>query len=259
MIAMNRISVLYGMLALGACLVCVSCGNVWKSRDRKEPVVTVERKVRYFSKIEVEYPCDVIFAQSESLYVSVSGTRDAVNGIVTVHDGDRLVIRPKMLPGMLLPARLSSVANIYVSSPDLTDVMFKTAGSFRVTGPLDTDTLRVRLTGSGDVWFGRIVCDALSVELEGSGNVSIDSVRGVSSYVSLLGAGNVKVRQYKFADSRLRLMGVGDMDATFEDCNRVECELMGVGNMNLRGTVRSLSQNKKGTGSINTDELRFSH
>ena len=40
---MNRISVLYGMLALGACLVCVSCGNVWKSRDRKEPVVTVER------------------------------------------------------------------------------------------------------------------------------------------------------------------------------------------------------------------------
>ena len=103
---MNRISVLYGMLALGACLVCVSCGNVWKSRDRKEPVVTVERKVRYFSKIEVEYPCDVIFAQSDSLYVSVSGTRDAVNGIVTVHDGDRLVIRPKMLPGMLLPARL---------------------------------------------------------------------------------------------------------------------------------------------------------
>ena len=94
---MNRISVLYGMLALGACLVCVSCGNVWKSRDRKEPVVTVERKVRYFSKIEVEYPCDVIFAQSDSLYVSVSGTRDAVNGIVTVHDGDRLVIRPKML------------------------------------------------------------------------------------------------------------------------------------------------------------------
>lgn len=67
---MNRISVLYGMLALGACLVCVSCGNVWKSRDRKEPVVTVERKVRYFSKIEVEYPCDVILrSQTRSMSV----------------------------------------------------------------------------------------------------------------------------------------------------------------------------------------------
>ena len=66
----------------------------------------------------------------------------------------------------------------------------------------------------------------------------------------------VKINQYKFADSRFSLLGVGDIDATLNDCNRVECNLMGVGNMNLEGNVRNISQNVKGTGSINTDNLK---
>ena len=146
--------------------------------------------------------------------------------------------------------------NVYVYSPDLTGVTLKSSGSFSVEKPVDTDNLSVELTGSGNMSFDRVVCDNLSVELRGSGNIEMDSVRGVTSSVSLLGAGNVKINQYKFTDSRFSLLGVGDIDATLNDCNRVECNLMGVGNMNLEGNVRNISQNVKGTGSINTDNLK---
>lgn len=257
---MNRISTLYGVLVLCVCLVCISCGGM-KRNGKSERRIAVERKVRYFSQIEVEAPCNVYYVQSDSLCVRVHAEGDAVDAvsdIVTVHDGNKLVIRPKMFRRNLLSGNDMSGLDVYVYSPDLTDVMFKSSGTFKVLKPVDTDTLRVRLTGSGNVSFGRVMCDNLVVALEGSGNIDIDSVRGVTSYVSLLGAGNVNVRQYKFTDSRFRLMGVGDMNATLEDCNHVECELMGVGNMTLRGTARSLSQNKKGTGNINTDELKFS-
>ncbi len=255
---MNGKSTLYVVLSLCVCLVCVSCGI--RSRDNREKeIATVERKVRYFSKVQVEAPCNVFYVQSDSSCVKVSGKRDQLSNLVTVHEGDMLIIRLKMFHNnFLISGDEFSDTNVYVYSPDLTDVILKSSGMFSAVKPVDTDVLRVKLTGSGDMSFGRVVCDNLSVELRGSGNIEIDSVRGVTSSVSLLGAGNVKINQYKFTDSRFRLLGVGDIDATFEDCNRVECDLMGVGNMNLDGNVRRLSQNVKGTGNINTDSLKVS-
>lgn len=253
---MNGKSTLYVVLSLCVCLVCVSC--VVHPRDNKsEETATVERKVRYFSKVQVEAPCNVYYVQSDSLCVKVSGKRDRLSDLVTVHEGDRLIIRLKMFKNnFLISGDDFSDMNVYVYSPDLTDVTLKSSGSFSVEKAVDTDNLSVELTGSGNMSFDRVVCDNLSVELRGSGNIEMDSVRGVTSSVSLLGAGNVKINQYKFADSRFSLLGVGDIDATLNDCNRVECNLMGVGNMNLEGNVRNISQNVKGTGSINTDNLK---
>lgn len=256
---MNRKSTLYVVFCLCVCVVCVSCGI--HPRDNKgEETATVERKVRYFSKIQVEAPCNVYYVQSDSLCVKVSGKRDRLSDLVTVHEGDLLIIRLKMFKNnFMISGDEFSDMNVYVYSPDLTDVTLKSSGMFSAAKPVDTDVLSVKLTGSGNMSFDMVVCDNLSVELRGSGNIEMDSVRGVTSSVSLLGAGNVKIHQYKFTDSRFSLLGVGDIDATLNDCNRVECNLMGVGNMNLDGNVRNLSQNVKGTGNINTDNLKVIH
>ena len=238
-------------------LLMVSCH--FRDKDEicvaEKELVTVSLKANYFSEILVDAPYEVDFVQGNSASIRIEGKKDEVSNVITVCKGERLIIKNKLFANAIVSDRKSDV-KIYVTSPDLTEVTVKGLGNFRVMDKIDTDTLRVNLLGAGDVKFDNVVCDVLYTVLKGSGDISMNTVEGVSASVCLIGAGDIDLNLLKMRYTDVKLIGVGDIEINFDSCKFAKCALVGVGDIKLKGNLNAFEKEKKGTGTINVDELK---
>lgn len=219
-------------VAVSALVLTGACGSLQNGKQ-----ITSVRHARAFERIDIKAACNVEFVQADSFAVSVTGEEAAVNNIVTVFSDNTLRIGMKNNGLNVDLSRRKALPMVRVSSPDLIGINMEGAGKFRVQQPLDTDTLTVYLKGMGEVDLGQVICDEF--------------------HSTLLGMGNVEVAGLTARHSTLRLRGVGDVDVKFVDGGTANCMLEGVGKINLSGTLGRLQQTLRGTGDIDTSDLRL--
>lgn len=228
------------LMALAALVVLVSSCN-WKVekhfKSSNGPKVTKNiENVASFERIRINAPCNVYFTQGDSTMVKVVASDAEVmeKFKVTVDDGC-LDIRMKGKGWSNWKKKRS--ATIYVTSPDLIEVDMHGAGNFEVEGDLDTDTLRLRLKGAGNMDFPNIICDRIEAHLKGVGNMDF--------------------HQLQTQQAEINLRGVGNIDAHFVKSGSVRCTLQGVGDIDLSGEVKSLEKKVQGTGKIDVSNLKI--
>ena len=229
-------------MALAALVVLVSSCN-WKVekhfKGSNGPKVTKNiENVAPFERIRIDAPCNVYFTQGDTTMVKVVASDAEVmeKFKVTVDDGC-LDIRMKGKGWSNWKKKRS--ATIYVSSPDLIEVDMHGAGNFEVEGQLDTDTLRLRLKGAGNMDFPNIICDRIEAHLKGVGNMDF--------------------HQLQTQQAEISLRGVGNIDAHFVKSGSVRCTLQGVGDIDLSGEVKSLVKKVQGTGKIDVSDLKINN
>lgn len=230
------------LMVLAALVVLVSSCN-WKVekhfKGSNGPKVTKNiENVAPFERIRIDAPCNVYFTQGDTTMVKVVASDAEVmeKFKVTVDDGC-LDIRMKGKGWSNWKKKRS--ATIYVSSPDLIEVDMHGAGNFEVEGQLDTDTLRLRLKGAGNMDFPNIICDRIEAHLKGVGNMDF--------------------HQLQTQQAEISLRGVGNIDAHFVKSGSVRCTLQGVGDIDLSGEVKSLVKKVQGTGKIDVSDLKINN
>lgn len=236
---------------------CRNHGKELKGRDdAKTTTVSVKLNPGYFSRIMMDTPYEVIFSQKDSVSVRVEGLKDNLSKVkISCSDGI-LTIRNKSFGNNMFSNDGSSVS-IYISSPDLTDIILRGAGDFNVVSDIDTDTLNICLQGAGDIGFGNIVCDVLRAELNGSGDIGAERVKCVSAVLRLMGAGEMDFGLQNVDYTDVKLIGTGDIDIDFDHCRFAKCSLWGIGDMTLSGTLSRLDKEKRGTGRISDNGLNM--
>jgi len=217
--------------------------------------VEVNRKSRYFSVITVCVPCNVSFKQADSTSVRIVGVQRDVSKIVTIHDRNELVIKSKPFQDNKFENKNFVPVDIYITSPDLTAVNMKGLGNFNVDDHLDTDTLRVKLQGMGNVTFSDVVCDEVTVLLKGNGQVKIENVNGNQAWISLLGLGNIMMGLHEVENTHISFLGEGNIDVNFDRCKSAVCKLVGMGSIKLTGSLEKQEKTLKGNGYISTKGL----
>jgi hypothetical protein len=65
----------------------------------------------------------------------------------------------------------------------------------------------------------------------------------------------VKVERVRTQQARLDVVGSGDIEMDFDRSGFVDAQVKGSGDIELKGTVKVLSQNVRGSGDIDTEEL----
>ena len=191
------------------------------------------KSLPYFNKIVLDGALDVEFSQASRGGVAVKGRKSIVENVKVKVKNQTLYLSLDEKDWFRVDH--SEKADIYVSSPDLISVVMRGAGDFEAKNLLDTDTLNVELNGAGNIDFDRIVCD--------------------EAYLVVKGAGNLEVDKLTANRTKIAMLGVGNADVEFKNAGHVDCLLSGVGNIDLEGTVKSLSNNVRGTGNIDTTEL----
>lgn len=233
---------------------CSTCNN-------DEEVVTNEEKTeisiptKYFSAIDIDAACDVYFKQAGKTSIKVVGKENVVNNLTFENDGETLKIDTKSSHKGKSKSNKTDNPVVYIYSPDLCKVMHRGVGTFRCEDKLNTDTLRVMLTGVGNMKFTDIICDHLATSLSGVGNVKIGEALCETAKLAQSGVGNLDIKLSKTKHVNATLTAVGSMDICFDDCVSADCKLTGVGNMRLKGNVKSLKKHSDGIGRIKTKEL----
>ena len=257
-IAMKRTNkfTICSLMLLTVALMAVSCKPEIKIFD-DSPTVTQVRPLKGFERIEIFGSPTVIYEQGDAFSVKVKGPENLVNRIATELDDRTLVIRNKGKIGMV---NISLTGNdhleVYVTSPDLTSIRLDGSGDFVSHRRIDTDNMEITLRGSGDIDICDLICDECVTELVGSGDLSVDRLEAKTSMVSLVGSGDVELKQANVHSTNITLRGSGDITADFQkDCHEVQANLVGSGDITLKGFVGKCSQQKSGSGDIDTSQL----
>lgn len=250
------------LMALAALVVLVgSCDWKVEKNDKgtkEEKAVKTYYDLLPFERIRINVPCDIYYTQGDTTKVKIVASKnqlasktdvsvwgikhskkvyvkDFIDKIDVTSDGGWLQISKKKRSNW----KRKNWVSIYITSPDLIEVDMHGAGSFNVEGNLDTDTLRLRLKGAGNMDFPNIICDRIEAHLKGVGDMDFHQL------------------QTQLAELNLR--GVGDIDAHFVKSGSVRCTLQGVGDIDLTGEVKSLVKKVQGTGEIGVSDLKINN
>lgn len=254
---MKQIRILQVSALLLTAISLSSCVDVTKTLALDSKKVTETRNLRGFEEIDISGSPTVYYTQADTFSVRVEGKADAVERIVTEVDNGILRIRNRSKVGPVnVVITTGSQPVIHVTSPDLVGIYLKGSGDFISEHRIDTDIINVDLRGSGDVDIYDLLCDRCHVELVGSGDIDIQRLETQTTTVELVGSGDIDIRQHMVDTTSLLLKGSGDIKVDFADgCNSANCELYGSGDIELKGSLRHLSSQKRGSGDIDIDKL----
>ena len=142
--------------------------------------VTTQQNLKYFKRIVMSTPYDVHFVQGESNTVKLVGPQAEVSSVVLRVSGETLYIERAAKRSRMFFTSSDDV-DIYITSPDLTQLEIKGSGDFKAARRVDTDQLTVSINGSGDIDFKDIICDKLVASINGSGDIEFGFVECVNA------------------------------------------------------------------------------
>ena len=249
-----------GLMALTVVLMsatsCVRCHSL--SLDSKDDRVTEYRYLKGFEKINVLGSPTVYYTQADSFSVAVTGSEDKIENILTELDGKTLTVRNRGKVGLVnIQLGDPKSVTVHVTSPDLVGIRLSGSGDFISSGRIDTDDMNITLRGSGDIDIRDLICDHCVTEVVGSGDLEIGSLETRTSEVTLVGSGDVTLKQKNVQLTDISLRGSGDIAVDFNNgCREVQANLLGSGDVTLKGKVKKFTQQKTGSGDINTNQLK---
>ncbi|MBQ9216388.1 MAG: DUF2807 domain-containing protein [Prevotella sp.] len=242
-------------------LVTSSCSNWNISSDLTldgGSVVEELRHLKAFDEIEINGSPTVYFVQADTFSVKVRGPQKIVENILTEKRGNTLIIRNRGKVGVFNISFDDKDLGIYVTAPDIIGVRLNGSGDFISERLIDTDNIRVVLRGSGDIDIKDMICDHCRIDLIGSGDLNVYRLEAHEVESTLIGSGDIDLNLWNVVDTRLLLKGSGDIDVNFKKgCRFVNCELHGSGDISVKGLIERFSQQKHGSGDVDSSQLRI--
>lgn len=250
------------VVLFSSCRVRVDDSAIHFDEEDNSPVVTSVIKTKPFDKINIKGVATVYYTQGDTLSVKIKGTQKQIDRTEIVSDGATLSISTKNSKSIVVNIFDFSNSNnkapeVYITSPDIIEVSYHGCGDFVSRQPIDTDTLRLYIHGTGSMEFGHVVCDALNLDVKGTGDIDVTKATAQTVDMQLKGTGNIDANIFNANRVSCSLMGTGNIDAMVVNCGHVEASLGGTGNITLKGDARSMKKKRSGIGDIDTDDLNI--
>ncbi len=246
------LSIASAILVIGA--LFASCTRVYAANNKKK--VTTQQNLKYFKRIVMSTPYDVHFVQGDKNTVKIVGPQADVAGVVLRVSGETLYIERAAKRSRMF-FKSSDDVDIYVTSPDLTQLEIKGSGDFEAGRRVDTDQLVVSIFGSGDIFFRDIICDKLVAGINGSGDIDFNKVECVQAESAIKGSGDIQFKSLKANKTKFSIKGSGDIEANLNNAGNVDCEIFGSGTIKVSGVAKNLNQNVRGSGSVESNRLKL--
>jgi hypothetical protein len=210
-----------------------------------------DRHLSGFNAVDVAGSIDVYIVQGETESVKVEAPADVIDHIITEVDGGKLRISDKhdsFSWGNLFGGSHKKIA-VYVSVKEINSIGVTGSGDVNFKDGLKSNSLKLRLTGSGDV-FGRLDVQRLESNLSGSGDVKISGNAGDAS-ISVSGSGDFNAKGLATENMSVHISGSGDASVNVN--NSLQASVSGSGDVSYTGAVKNVSSSKSGSGDVSRD------
>ena len=222
------------VIALAALLVS-SCVVRYHSNEKVRPLPAANKEigVKYFNTISMAGGVDVIYTQGTRNFVNFQGPESSLKHYAIDVKGETLRIAPRDNHFNVFGD--DEDVKIIVSSTDLVEVKIAGGCNFMMNTPLDTDNLKLKVAGSGDIELENVICDNISCDIAGSGEIKINNITTGKAQLSIAGS--------------------GDMAMNFLKCGSVLAKIAGSGDIKLKGKTEHFDSKIAGSGTVDTSEL----
>ena len=237
-----------GCLLAASCVFQVNNGATFVGFCTEDGIDYTEvREVGNFNALSSGLPCNVYFSQSDKQEVRVETTEElAPKVLTTVEDGTlKLKLEKGNYPKLIL--------RVVITVPDIESIAIRGSGNLIHEGSLQVSKdLNVKVSGSGDIQMGDIVCKAFEARTSGSGDISFGSIGCTDFSGAVNGSGNIDINTLTASgngsahvsgsgDIRLRKVSVdGDMDL----------KTIGSGDITVNGSCHDVTASSSGSGDI---------
>ena len=206
-----------------------------------------------FNDIEVVGSMDVVFTQGPESVVLTADENLVEYYVIEASDGSLKITSKR---GYTLMHKAKTF--VAVSAPDLTKVRIAGSGDCDIQGDLLLEgDLALRISGSGDIETGRVVCKDFSAKIAGSGDIEAEAIEAGDVQLSISGSGDIDVEAVTASAVSIGISGSGDAAIGCKDAGDVSARISGSGSVRLWGSATSLDSHVSGSGRVNSRDLEL--
>ncbi len=183
------------------------------SGAQRSKVTTQAVQTPYFENIEIAGSYDVHFTQGDKISVSVRGTAKSRERLSVQVVGKTLYVKAKS-KGYGNFWSDSDDVDIYVTAPNLLAVSIIGSGEFECEKKIDTSSIKLLITGSGNIDINNLICNNITAKIAGSGDIDLKKLVTDTSFFSISGSGDIEVENAKINKATNKIAGSGDISIT---------------------------------------------
>jgi hypothetical protein len=229
---------------MAAALVAISSFSFAKANIAKA-LNSEDRHLSGFNAVSVAGSFDVYITQGSTESVKVEAASDVIDRIVTEVEGGVLKIYIKNNNGFNWSWGNKKMI-VYVSIKDVNAVSLTGSGDVYFKNGLRAPSLKLKLTGSGDL-TGKVDVKSLESSVSGSGDITV-SGRAENSSVSVVGSGDFTGQNLTTTNTTVKVAGSGD--ARVNAADKIDASVVGSGDVHYTGAAKNISSSKAGSGSV---------
>lgn len=208
------------------------------------PVTTSTRNVSHFNAVESTMSGDTEITIDSVYSVKVEAQKDIIDMIETSVEGDRLVIKTK--DGYSINSNGKII--IHVTMPQLTQLQVTGSGNAKILNNLATKSLRLDVSGSGDIETAAVSTEEFEATITGSGNIKVAGGTCKEQKLELTGNGDVDCGNLQAKLANASLTGSGNAKINVSEYLKVS--ITGSGDLKYSGKPQVTAQ-VTGSGSLN--------
>lgn len=213
-----------------------------------------------FSSIEVNKGIDVEYIVGDTVSVVVEAGENVVDdmevmtvrGRLTLSYGNTKGVKREYIALNEQPVKVKA----FITGPSLEEVLINGSGKFDCEDVMNIESMRICVSGSGEVYIKNLVAGYLKGHVLGSGDITLDSAAAGLADFQIAGSGDVKATLQRTDNTNISIAGSGDVDLMLDNCNAAKVSIAGSGEVTLRGSVNTLEQSIAGSGEIDITKLK---
>ncbi len=215
--------------------------HIFNSIKGKGSTVTETRQLTGFNKVRLEIDAEIIYVQDANYYVEISAQQNVLEVIETeISAGELEIDFDKWV-------RKHNPITITIHAPDMRGLHLSGSGNISVPGTLTTNSLDIKVSGSGNIAIDSLVCEELEVNISGSGDITVSGGSVNNKKATISGSGNINMVDLQSNNAACKISGSGDITVWVEE--HLDATISGSGNIRYKGSA-TVDTHISGSGSV---------
>ncbi|HEX2981076.1 MAG TPA: head GIN domain-containing protein [Anaerolineaceae bacterium] len=200
-------------------------------------IISESRSVQDFDEVVLQIYGDIQLIQGDQENLMIEADEELLPKIKTEVRNRRLVIKPKSWLDWLVPPNAS--IRYRINMREVRGLAISGAGTLSAR-KVQTDQLRLEVTGSAEMIFDHLEAQALRLNVSGAGRVEIGGGQVQRQEVAISGTGNLRALRVDTQEADLRISGSGQVQVNVHETMKVA--ITGFGSVRYAGDPKVSSQ-----------------
>ena len=223
----------FTLFSLVSCNDLKSDSNTSKTYDISE-----------FTSLNLELIGEVFYEQSDSTYLSISGSSILIDALEVSDDNGSLSIKLRNKQKFTGKKKLV----VKVGSPHLSKVNFESIGTLRFKNKFIGDELSINNKGVGEIIIDDFQVEKFNLVSKSIGSIKIKGTSNMTS-INSVGLGEIDASEFRSKNVKIVSEGVENLSVYAEES--IDITMKGLGNINYYGNPAEVKTDISKLGKVN--------